>query len=109
VVAELAITVPGQPPVRRALAAGATNTVLRIATAVTGTYMVAWLATGLYAFVVGYLRHPDVLKPLTDLGQAWLGIAVAAGYAYFALQPPNGKTTGDKTGAEAGAASGTGS
>ena len=49
-------------------------------------YLAVWTLAGLAAFVVG-LRHPDVLQPLTDLGQSWLGLAVAAGYAYFQISP----------------------
>ena len=36
---------------------------------------------------VGYLLHADVLSALTDLGQSWFGIAVAAGYAYLGVEP----------------------
>lgn len=31
----------------------------------------------------------DVNQTLSDIGMAWLGLAVAAGLAYFALTPPN--------------------
>ncbi len=87
VVAELAITVPGQPPVQRVVASDATPRFVLGVRIVTGLYLVAWLAAGLVAFVVGYLNHPDALKALSDMGQGWLGIAVAAGYSYFALTP----------------------
>jgi hypothetical protein len=44
-----------------------------------------WVALGVSAYVVGAMWYPDALKPLTDLGQSWLGLAVAAGYAYFGI------------------------
>lgn len=50
-------------------------------------YLLIWVITGLAAFVVGSMQHDRVLQPLTDLGQSWLGLAVAAGYAYFGIKP----------------------
>jgi hypothetical protein len=54
---------------------------------VTTLYIVVWLAAGLAAFFFGYLLHADVVPALTDMGQSWLGLAVAAGYAYLGIQP----------------------
>ena len=50
-------------------------------------YLAVWIFTGLWAFIKGVMVHPKVLQPLTDLGQAWLGLAVASGYAYFGIKP----------------------
>ncbi len=33
------------------------------------------------------MNHPDVLPALTNVGQSWLGLAVAAAYGYFGLSP----------------------
>lgn len=35
----------------------------------------------------GGLMYPDASKTLANLGTTWLGIAVAAGYAYFGIKP----------------------
>jgi hypothetical protein len=51
-------------------------------------YVVVWIVLGFAAFVVGELWHPDKVVPLTTVAQAWLGLAVAAGYAFFGLGPP---------------------
>lgn len=53
-------------------------------------YLAVWLVSGLSAFVVGVMLYPDVLQSLTDHGKAWIGLAVATGYAYFGLKPSNG-------------------
>jgi hypothetical protein len=45
------------------------------------------MLAGLAAFWVGYLRHQGALPALTDLGQSWLGVAIAAGYSYFGIKP----------------------
>jgi hypothetical protein len=88
VIAELAITKPGEAPVARALGsdnvpAGATAT--RVLIGVTGVYLLVWVLTGLAAYVVGVMWYPAKEQHLTDLGQAWLGLAVAAAYAYFGI------------------------
>ena len=90
VIAELAITQPGTTPVARALDATRTNIGGGAASAVKGVtilYLVAWIIAGLAAYVVGVLWFPKDVPALTDLGNAWLGLAVAAGYAYFGITP----------------------
>jgi ABC-type thiamin/hydroxymethylpyrimidine transport system permease subunit len=86
VIAELAITKPGEAPVARALAHDASALSVRILKIVTTFYVLVWILAGLWAFLAG-LYHPQDLPPLTSLGQTWLGLAVAAAYAYFGLKP----------------------
>ncbi|WLD15119.1 hypothetical protein [Planctellipticum variicoloris] len=50
-------------------------------------YLGVWMLCGLGAFVVGVMIQPDALKSLNDHGKAWIGLAVATGYAYFGLKP----------------------
>jgi hypothetical protein len=50
-------------------------------------YLIIWTFTGLAALVVGVIFFPDVCKTLSDIGTTWLGLAVAAGYAYFNIDP----------------------
>jgi hypothetical protein len=94
VIAELAVTEPGKPPAARALtAAGGVDpsaTALSRLTWVTAAYLLAWVALGLAAYIVGVMQHPSVLTQLTDLGRNWLGLAVASAYAYFGIKPPGG-------------------
>jgi len=86
VIAELAITKPGEAPARRALGDAASNLAVRIVSIIAIIYVLVWIGAGLTAFLVG-LYHPRALPPLTTLGQAWLGLAVSAAYAYFGLKP----------------------
>jgi hypothetical protein len=92
VIAELAVTEPGSTPVARALVSvSATRpTLAQAGSIVIVLYLVVWVATGLAAYVVGTMWWPQALQPLTDLGQGWLGLAVAAAYAYFGISPPAG-------------------
>ena len=88
VIAELAITQPGQSPVARAVGGASAGAGLSwTLTIVTSAYLLVWVATGLAAYVVGTMWWPGKLQPLTDLGQGWLGLAVAAAYAYFGISP----------------------
>jgi hypothetical protein len=86
VIAELAITKPGERPLQRAYTDTDKVSKKAFIGIVTIGYVIVWIIAGLTAFIVS-LRKPDILQPLTDLGQTWLGLAVAAGYAYFGITP----------------------
>src|SRR5438034_4856103 len=73
VIAELAITAPGELPAARVLGTTPSPRAQTILKVVTGVYLLVWVAVGLAAYVIGAMRHPGQLQPLTDLGQAWLG------------------------------------
>jgi hypothetical protein len=91
VIAELAITKPGEAPVARAIGgAGAGAKLSWTLTIVTMIYLAVWVAAGLAAYVVGTMWYPGKVQPLTDLGQSWLGLAVAAAYSYFGISPAGG-------------------
>ncbi|HYN45327.1 MAG TPA: hypothetical protein VES64_01410 [Allosphingosinicella sp.] len=88
VIAQLAVTKPGETPVVRTLTAaqqGSAATVT-IVTWVAWIYVAAWIVLGVTAFVVGAMMYPGKVQSLTDLGQSWLGLAVPAAYAYFGLK-----------------------
>jgi hypothetical protein len=85
VIAELAVTRPGESPAGRVLNTNPSQEVINILKITTIAYLLVWTLFGLLAFMVGFLLHPGVLQPLTDLGQSWLGLAVAAAYAYLGI------------------------
>lgn len=87
VIAELAITPPGEAPVARALDASASGRAKGVLKVVTSIYLLVWVGLGSAAYVVGAMWYPGKLQPLTDLGQAWLGLAVASAYAYLRIKP----------------------
>lgn len=86
VIGELAITKPGEAPVARALEARPSAKAAGLLKLVTGIYLMVWVLVGLAAYVVGSMWYPGTLQPLTDLGQSWLGLGVAAAYAYFGIK-----------------------
>jgi len=92
VIAVLAISKPGEAPAEGALAAAVApgaappgDTARLVAGIISSIYVLVWIALGVAAYVVGELIAPGVVPALTDFGQAWLGLAVAAGYSYFGL------------------------
>lgn len=97
VIAELAVTAPGRAPVTRVLADDASNWAVRTTAFVAAFYVLVWMGAGLAAFMVG-LYHPRTLPALTTHGQAWLGLAVSAAYAYFGLTPNGDNSRGQPDG-----------
>jgi energy-converting hydrogenase Eha subunit A len=86
IVAELAITKPGEKPMARSVGADAASPRPSLLKVITAIYIIVWLITGLAAFLKG-MYHPKILPPFTSVGQSWLGLAVAAAYAYFGIKP----------------------
>jgi len=86
VIAELALTVPGNPPFRRLLPDRAGRTALTVLRILTVLYLGTWLAVGIWVLVATWQRA-EMVPSLTALGRSWLGLAVAAGYAYFGIKP----------------------
>lgn len=86
VIAELAITKPGDAPGSRVLDQHTTERFRANVARVTAIYLIVWLILGLSALVVGVMLYPDVSDTLSDTGTTWLGLAVAAGYSYFGIR-----------------------
>lgn len=86
VIAELAVTNPGDPPMTRMLDAKTTPIMRSLLKWVSVVYVLVWLIAGLVAFMKT-MYNPNVLPAFTSVGQAWLGLSVAAAYAYFGLKP----------------------
>jgi hypothetical protein len=96
VIAELAVTKPGEAPVARVVGGlGAGALLSWTLTIVTMIYLVIWVVAGVAAYVVGTMWYAGKLQPLTDLGQSWLGLAVAAAYSYFGISPAGGNPPPD--------------
>ncbi len=87
VIAKLAITKPGENPGIMKIAEDGNGTTNTMATTIAICYLAVWLLTGLAALIVGTMLYPDANKTVSDIGTTWLGLAVAAGYSYFGIQP----------------------
>jgi hypothetical protein len=84
VVSNLTITQPGADPAMIVQFSDGTHNFARV---IVWCYLLLWTVIGLASLIVGVLLYPDISKTLSDFGTTWLGIAVAAGYAYFGISP----------------------
>ncbi len=87
VVAELAVTKPGDPPGASMLTASlkmpTPPTILKVVVAV---YIIVWLLCGIAEVLIGYIWYPNVVPALTAAAKSWFGIAIAAGYSYLGVK-----------------------
>ena len=87
VVASLAVTEPGMNPSGRWLGEDASEGRKKTVNYIVGIYLGVWVFAGLTALIVGVMIFPNANQTLSDAGTTWLGLAVAAGYAYFGIKP----------------------
>lgn len=87
VVASLAATEPGTNPSRQWVGENASESSQKKANYIVAIYLGVWIFAGLTALIVGVMIYPSANQTLSDAGTTWLGIAVAAGYAYFGIKP----------------------
>jgi hypothetical protein len=86
IIAELAITRPNQTPGARLLNSSPSASAVLALKIIVYAYLAVWLICGLAAFIVN-LKNLEVHKPLQDAANAWFGLAIAAGYAFFGINP----------------------
>ena len=87
VISQLAITKPRDTPGVGLLADDASDTTKNMVKVVALTYLAVWVACGLAALIVGFMKYPTAVPQLTAAAKSWLGLAVAAGYSYLGLKP----------------------
>lgn len=84
VVAVLAITPPGETVSFALTAPGSSLSAVEI---VTWSYLFVWLSCGA-VLLFSWLRTPAPANSLASAATSWLGLAVAAAYAYLGLKTP---------------------
>ena len=80
VVSRMTITNPGSDP---AVFRNFNGDQPLIVNFIVWSYLIIWTFTGFATLLVGVIIFPDICKTLSEFGTTWLGLAVAAGYAYF--------------------------
>ena len=86
VVAELAITQPGELPSAQILKRDRTQAGKGMMTVISTAFILVWLAGGAAA-VVMYLLYPNVIPAaLSEFAKAWLGLALASAYSYLGIR-----------------------
>jgi hypothetical protein len=84
VVSRMTITAPGSDPAVFRNLGEAQSLLVNI---IVWCYLLIWTFTGLATLIIGVIIFPETCKTLSDFGTTWLGLAVAAGYAYFNIDP----------------------
>ncbi len=72
-------------PGRTLAAAPAGSRAGKIADVVTNLYLLAWLICGI-ALVITWMRVPAVSASVAAAAKSWLGLAIAAAYAFLGLK-----------------------
>jgi hypothetical protein len=86
VIAELAITQPGQLPSAQILKRRSIKSPRRIVTIVSTAFIVVWLIGGA-ASVLMYVSYPNAISmALREFAKAWLGLALASAYSYLGIR-----------------------
>ena len=86
VVAELAITQPGELPSAQILKRRQTKLTKRIAIIVSTAFIIVWLLGGATS-VLMYVLYPTAIPiTLSEFAKAWLGLALASAYSYLGIR-----------------------
>lgn len=86
VVAELAITQPGELPSAQLLRQRSAKASSRVATVLSTAFIVVWLLGGAASLLM-YLLYPSVIPAaLSEFAKAWLGLALASAYSYLGIR-----------------------
>jgi hypothetical protein len=59
----------------------------KTATTIALVYLFVWLALGFAAVIFGLVRYENPVPELADFAKTWIGLALAAVYAYFGIKP----------------------
>ncbi|MDQ3799480.1 MAG: hypothetical protein M3384_08525 [Acidobacteriota bacterium] len=59
----------------------------KVVNAIAIAYIVCWVICGLAAVIYGFIQHSETVPPLTAAAKSWLGIAIAAAYAFLKIEP----------------------
>lgn len=90
VAAQLAVTQRGKVPdgqVFGLIGEHPPRQTANIAAAIALLYLAVWFILGVVAVIMGLIEAKTPVKPLEEFAKAWLGLALAAAYAYFGIEP----------------------
>ncbi len=86
VVAELAITRPGELPSAQILKKRESKIARQREKIISTAYILVWLVCGVTA-VVMYIVYPNAIpSALSEFAKAWLGLALASAYSYLGIR-----------------------
>jgi len=86
VIAELAITRPGDLPTAEILQKRVARASKRVVKIVSTVFVIVWLVGGTASLVM-YILYPNAIPAaLSEFAKAWLGLAIASAYSYLGIR-----------------------
>ena len=86
VVAELAITQPGQLPSAQILKRRSSKSARNVMIIVSIGFILVWLVGGTASLII-YILYPNAIpSALSEFAKAWLGLAIASAYSYLGIR-----------------------
>jgi hypothetical protein len=86
VVAELAVTQPGELPSAQLLKRRMTRSSKKLRTILSTAFIIVWILCGVISIVIYVLYPNETPAALSEFAKAWLGLALASAYSYLGIR-----------------------
>jgi hypothetical protein len=86
VVAELAVTQPGELPSAQLLRRRMTRSSKKLRTILSTAFIIVWILCGVISIVIYVLYPNETPAALSEFAKAWLGLALASAYSYLGIR-----------------------
>jgi hypothetical protein len=86
VVAELAVTNPGELPSAQLLKRRMTRSSKKLRTILSTAFIIVWILCGVISIVIYVLYPNETPSALSEFAKAWLGLALASAYSYLGIR-----------------------
>ena len=85
VIAELAVTHPGELPSAQLLKRRMSRSSKKLRTILSTAFITVWILCGIIAIVIYVLYPNETPAALSEFAKAWLGLAIASAYSYLGI------------------------
>ena len=86
VVAELAVTNPGELPSAQLLNRRMSRSSKQLRTILSTAFIIVWILCGVISIVIYVLYPNQTPAALSEFAKAWLGLALASAYSYLGIR-----------------------
>ena len=86
VIAELAVTQPGELPSAQLLNRRTSRASKRLKIFLSSAFIIVWILCGVIAVVIYVLYPTATPAALSEFAKAWLGLALASAYSYLGIR-----------------------
>ena len=86
VVAELAVTNPGELPSAQLLRRRMSRSSKQLRTILSTAFIIVWILCGVISIIIYVLYPNQTPAALSEFAKAWLGLAIASAYSYLGIR-----------------------